>query len=34
MITAHRGAKIVNADLRLWHIVFGLNAEANLPRPA
>ena len=27
------GAKIVNAELRLWHIVFGLNAEASLPRP-
>ena len=28
------GAKIVNAELSLWHIVFGLNAEASLPRPA
>jgi hypothetical protein len=27
------GAKIVNAELRLWHIVFGLNAAASLPRP-
>ncbi|MGO9781725.1 MAG: YciI family protein [Streptosporangiaceae bacterium] len=27
------GAKIVNAELRLWHIVFGLTAGASLPRP-
>jgi uncharacterized protein YciI len=27
------GARILNAELRLWHIVFGLNAEASLPRP-
>jgi len=27
------GAKIVNAELRPWHIVFGLNAEASLPGP-
>jgi uncharacterized protein len=26
-------AKIVNAELRRWHIVFGLKAEASLPRP-
>ena len=26
-------AKILNAELRLWHIVFGLNGEASLPRP-
>lgn len=26
-------ARIVNAELRLWHIVFGLTAEASLPRP-
>ncbi|MGD0934940.1 MAG: hypothetical protein ABR922_10260 [Streptosporangiaceae bacterium] len=27
------GAKIVTAELRPWHIVFGLNAGASLPRP-
>ena len=27
------GAKIVHAELRPWHIVFGLNAEASLPGP-
>lgn len=28
------GTRILNAELRRWHIVFGLNTEASLPRPA